>query len=112
MPALAFYDSNILIYAISNAPEDEAKQHIARRLIDEPGWGLSAQVLQEFYVNATRGGTPKLSKQAAGELIELLLRDHPCEPIDADLVREATIVQARFQLSYWDSAIVAAALRS
>ena len=112
MAALSFYDSNILLYAISNAPEEAHKQARAQRLIDEPDWALSAQVLQEFYVNAARVTRPLLSRPAALEFIELLLQDHPCESVDAELVQEACVLQARFQLSYWDAAIVAAAQRS
>ena len=54
MRAEFFCDSNILLYAASNAPEDAVKRAAARRVLALPGVGFSAQVLQEFYVNATR----------------------------------------------------------
>ncbi len=49
-------DTNILLYSISTAEQEERKRQIARDLIDQDGWGLSVQVLQEFYVQATRAG--------------------------------------------------------
>ena len=112
MQPISFYDSNILLYAISSAPEEAYKQALARRLLDEDDWGLSAQVLQEFYVNATKAKKPAMSRQAAAEFIEIIVADRPCIAIDATLVQQALVVQARYQLSYWDAAIVAAAQRA
>lgn len=47
-------DTNVLVYAFSKAPRDAAKTRIARDWINREGWGVSVQVLQEFYVNAVR----------------------------------------------------------
>ncbi len=112
MTVLSFYDTNILLYAFSNNPDERHKQVLARNLVDQDDWALSAQVLQEFYVNATRGQRPMLSRTEAAEFIELLAVDHPCEVIDLELVHDALLIQARYGLSYWDSAILAAASRS
>jgi predicted nucleic acid-binding protein len=51
---LRFLDTNILLYSISRDPTETAKRYRAVALIDEGGNALSAQVLQEFYVQATR----------------------------------------------------------
>ena len=53
MTAQFFVDTNILIYAGSNAPDDQDKRLTARDLLTQPDIGFSAQVLQEFYVAAT-----------------------------------------------------------
>jgi predicted nucleic acid-binding protein len=109
MRAEVFCDSNILLYAASNAPEDAAKRGQARRLLARPGVGFSAQVLQEFYVNATRKPALRLSAEEAREILDSL-RDFPILPVTAELVFAAIEVKARYQVSYWDAAIVAAAL--
>ena len=49
-----FFDTNVLVYAASAAPEDEHKRNVALDLVRREKFGLSAQVLQEFYVTATR----------------------------------------------------------
>lgn len=49
MTAPCFVDTNILLYAGSNAPDDQAKRQVARQVLSQPGIGFSAQVLQEFY---------------------------------------------------------------
>jgi predicted nucleic acid-binding protein len=49
-----FLDTNILLYAISPHPEEAAKRARADALLDQDDGALSVQVLQEFYVQATR----------------------------------------------------------
>lgn len=46
MRADAFVDTNILLYAISTAPEEAARKQRAREILAQPDWGLSIQVLQ------------------------------------------------------------------
>lgn len=48
--AMRFLDTNILLYTVSNVPEEEAKARRARDLLEDDDWTLSVQVLQEFYV--------------------------------------------------------------
>jgi predicted nucleic acid-binding protein len=52
MTATAFVDTNVLLYAASNAPADKPKRLKARQLLVEPDIGVSAQVLQGFYAAA------------------------------------------------------------
>ena len=108
MRAEVFCDSNILLYAASNAPEDAAKRATARRILALPGVGFSAQVLQEFYVNATRKQALRLSPEEAMEILSSL-RGFPILPVTEELVFAAIEVKVRYQISYWDAAIVAAA---
>lgn len=44
MTAACFVDTNVLLYAASNAAADQPKRVIARRLLSEPNIGFSAQV--------------------------------------------------------------------
>ena len=108
MRAEVFCDSNILLYAASNAPEDAVKRAEARRVLALPGVGFSAQVLQEFYVNATRKQALRLSPEEAMEILSSL-RGFPILPVTEELVFAAIEVKLRYQISYWDAAIVAAA---
>ncbi len=74
-------------------------------------WVISAQVLQEFYANATRKRAGGISVQAANTLLSQFL-PHAKVVVDATLVAQAAQLSQRHQISYWDAAIVAAAVRS
>lgn len=103
-----FLDTNILLYAASRNLEDLTKKTIAIELIDEKDFGLSAQVLQEFYNVATRKADFRMAPDQALEWIENF-EEFPCVPTDVGLVKTAAETSARYRISYWDGAIVAAA---
>ena len=108
MTAEYFLDTNIVAYAASARSEDVAKTAIARRLLLADSVGTSAQVLQEFFVVATRKFQPPLSIAAAELYLDALER-LPVAPLTPGLVHLAIRIQERYQLSYWDAAILAAA---
>ena len=54
-----FLDTNILLYSISRNPADALKRELAIALLDRDDGALSVQVLQEFYVQATRATRPR-----------------------------------------------------
>ena len=61
---MRFIDTNVLLYAISRNPEERAKAARANELLADPDLALSVQVLQEFYVQATRASrTDRLSHE-------------------------------------------------
>lgn len=103
-----FLDTNILIYAALGRAAEEAKRKTASELIASTQFGLSAQVLQEFYTVVTRKSERPLAPAQALEWIELL-EVFPCAPIDASLVKRGAENSARYRISYWDGAILAAA---
>jgi predicted nucleic acid-binding protein len=72
---------------------------------------LSTQVLHEFYVTTTRKLVPGLSRQEARDDIRDLLAWGPV-PLDGALIQGAWSVQDEHSVSFWDSLIVAAAIRS
>ncbi len=110
MRAEAFVDTNILLYAISTASEEAAKRQWAREILGQSDRGLSIQVLQEFYVNATRPSQPAMRHDDAEAAIrQLLLR--PVADNNAALLLDALRLKARYQLSCWDAAIIAAAVQ-
>lgn len=108
MTADVFLDANILLYSVSGDPAEAGKREAARTLLAGAGWGLSVQVLQEFYVNLVRPPACAMSHADAVTAIRELLR-RPTVPTDTALVLEALRLKARYQISYWDAAIVAAA---
>jgi len=70
---------------------------------------LSAQVLQEFYVQATRPTRDdKLEHEQAVALIESWLRFRVQE-LTVSVMRHAVDGAARWGISYWDAVIVEAA---
>jgi len=105
-----FVDTNILLYA-RDASEPE-KQVIAARRLDEL-WErhtgkVSVQVLNEYFVNVTRKLNPGLTPDEAWDDIEALTVWAPL-PMDMRILQRGYAVQRRYQLSWWDSLIVAAA---
>jgi predicted nucleic acid-binding protein len=109
MIAVRFVDTNVLLYAASTSPRERAKNRRALELLDRRDLALSVQVLQEFYVQATRSGrSDALSHEQAVALVESWLRFRVQE-MTMDLLRNALATRLRWNLSYWDAAIVEAA---
>lgn len=104
----SFLDTNILVYAAAGKGAEEAKRQRALALIEEENFGLSAQVMQEFYVTVCRKIERPLSAEQALEWIEQL-EVFPCIAIDTSLVKIAVELSERYLISYWDGAIIAAA---
>ena len=107
MNAECFLDTNVLVYAAAGRGAEERKRRRAMALIETEDFGLSAQVLQEFYVTVTRKVAVPLGAERALEWIEQLA-SFPCVAIDAAIVRIAVETSERYQVSYWDGAILAA----
>ena len=108
MTAPVFVDSNVFLYAMDGA--DPRKQQIARdwraELWKSRLGRVSFQVLNEFYVNAVRL-KPAASDEARAEVRDLLAWNPVV--VDAAVIERGWKLQDRYQLSFWDSLIVAAA---
>jgi predicted nucleic acid-binding protein len=103
-----FVDTNVLLYAISRDPGEKAKAARANALLDEGDLGLSVQVLQEFYVQATRSTRgDALTRAQAASLVEAFLR-FPAAAITVVVMQRAFTTCQRFGISYWDAAILEA----
>jgi predicted nucleic acid-binding protein len=111
MTATVFVDTNVLIYALDRT--DLKKQEGARawraELWQRRCGRVSVQVLQEFYVNVLRKW-PTASDLARRE-IRNLLAWRPVT-VSGELLEEGWKIQDRYQLSFWDALIVAAARSS
>ena len=109
MPAVdIFVDTNILIYAHDLDAGDH--HHRASRLIRD-FWdrhevpSVSIQVLQEMHVNLIRKG---VSVAESADTVRRYLSWRVIHNTKTTL-RRAFDIQLRWQLSFWDAAIVAAA---
>ena len=92
-----------------------AKQPLAQALL-ESLWAsrtgcLSTQVLQEFYVVATRKLSPPMSRRAAREIVSLY-STWPLVQVDLALILNASELEERHRLSFWDATVIEAARRS
>lgn len=108
-----FVDTNVLVYA-----RDLTEPEKQRRAVEWMAalWAgatgrLSWQVLKEYYVVTTEKLDPPRTPEESREDVLALSAWRPVVP-DRPVVERAWEVQDRFGLSWWDSLIVAAALRA
>ena len=110
MTADCLLDTNILVYAVDTAPNNRSKRAIAIELIRQKDFGLSAQVLQEFYVTVTRKFTKPLAPKKTLAFLDNF-QAFPTVPTDRSLITLGIRNSIKYQVSYWDGAILAAAER-
>jgi predicted nucleic acid-binding protein len=104
-----FIDTNVLLYAISRDRQEQDKRERANQILAARDLALSVQVLQEFYVQATRTSRPDpLTHEQAVELVESFMR-FDVVAISAEVMFAAFATRRRFGVSYWDAAILEAA---
>ncbi|HUL16583.1 MAG TPA: PIN domain-containing protein [Terriglobales bacterium] len=108
MTALVFVDTNVLIYAVDAG--DPQKRQAAKTWRDEL-WKsrrgrISFQVLQEFHSKVSQK-VPSAREQARVEVRDLM-EWHPVA-VDSAILERSWKIQDRYQLSFWDALIVAAA---
>ena len=110
-----FFDTNVLVYAISdNEPEKQARARVLlSEAIENNSGTISAQVLGEFFTISIsrRHVQPPLTPAEARLVIEQV-SVLPVVALDLELVRRAVSTSQRYQISYWDGLIIAAAERS
>lgn len=108
MSELVFVDTNVFIYALDQA---DAKKQAAAQMWRTALWKnrrgrISFQVLQEFYVKVSQKW-PDARSAVRAEIRDLLAWEPVA--IDEEVLEHGWKVQDRFQLSFWDALIVAAA---
>jgi predicted nucleic acid-binding protein len=103
-----FADTNVLLYAVSREQAEREKAKRANEILDSRDVAISMQVLQEFYVQATRASRrAPLSHEIAVALIDTFLA-FPIQDVTTELVLAALETKRRFGISYWDAAILEA----
>ncbi|HLH58466.1 MAG TPA: PIN domain-containing protein [Streptosporangiaceae bacterium] len=105
---MRFVDTNVLLYAISRDPAEQDKAKRANDILAERDLALSVQVLQEFYVQATRASRPDAI--AHGQAVRLVesFRRFPVQDLTSGIMMAALGTRQRSRLSYWDAAIIEA----
>lgn len=106
---MRFVDTNVLLYAVSTDPAEAEKAALANGVLASREIALSVQVLQEFYVQATRTSRrDALDHALAVELVESFLR-FPTVEVSVSVMRAALRTSKRYGVSYGDAAIIEAA---
>lgn len=102
-------DTNVLLYAALHAEDAPEKWKRARAIVAEENYSTSGQVLAEFYTNATNPQKfeKPLSTSTASKWVAALSMK-PCADVDSAVVMQGIQNSIRFQISYWDGAIIAA----
>jgi predicted nucleic acid-binding protein len=112
-PGPVFVDTNVLVYAHDRS--ETQRQPVAQALVAElwrnRSGALSTQVLQEFYVVATRKYDPPMSRREARQLIDAYSHWQLIQ-VDVALILAASQLEERHTLSFWDALIVEAARRA
>lgn len=105
-----FVDTTVLLHSEDGAYPDKQQRAIGwlRRLWLARSGRLSTQVLDDFYVMATRGLRPAMAPGDARAEVRRYQRWQPWT-IDHATVETAWAVESRFGLHYRDALIVAAA---
>jgi predicted nucleic acid-binding protein len=110
MTALFFVDTNLLTYSLDAS--EPSKQIRAQEWLDflwrEQVGRTSVQVLVEFYATLTRKLRPGLAPDVARSHVNDLWAWRPLV-VDRAVISLAWSIESRFQLSWWDATIVAAA---
>ncbi len=109
MMSKTFIDTNILVYALDKAePEKQLKARDLLRKTESDHLGvISTQVLQEFYVVATRKlkVKPELTKKIISSLskFETVVINQP-------IIEKAIDISMSNEISFWNALIVASAV--
>lgn len=103
-----FLDTNVLLYAASGPKSDVSKREKARQIMRSEAFGISTQVLQEFFVNAVRKAEFSMTPNQARAWMAGL-DQCPCAVIDRDLIKLGIAKSDRYKITYWEGAILAAA---
>ena len=108
--ATIFVDTNVLLYAFDTSAAKKRSQALdLLRDLWRSGTGcLSVQVLQEFYVNATRKLPNPLSQETAKRIVATLSRWEFHAPKAEDVLAAIDLQQAA-QISFWDAMVVRSA---
>ncbi len=107
---LSFVDTNVVLYAYDAAAgaRHERAAELVGRLGARRRGAVSVQVLQEFYVNATRKIAVPLPHDVALDRMRALSRWTVHRPGPRD-VEAAAVLAEQAQLSFWDAMILRSA---
>lgn len=106
---MRFIDTNVVLYSVSTSEQEREKRAVARGVLESHDLCVSTQVLGEFFYQAARPTrADAITPGAAGARVDTLRR-FPVQPVTAQIVVAAIAACTRYQISYWDAAIIEAA---
>ncbi len=108
MRALCFLDTNILIYAAAGKKDEFPKHLRSVDIIRENNIVLSTQVVGEFLHVSRKKYLKIMGVAQINDWAEALLK-YPSVDVDQSIVRSALFFAERYQIQFWDAALVAAA---
>lgn len=108
MKGRVFLDTNILIYAddVDAGPKRERAQQIIEAALFNGNGVLSTQILQEYFVVATR--KLGIAADVSHRKVELLA-SIPTIAIQVEHILEAIKLHRLYGFSFWDSLVLSAA---
>jgi predicted nucleic acid-binding protein len=108
-----FLDTNILVYAydVSSGRKHDIARNIVADLWNLRTGALSIQVLQELFINVTKKIPNPLDIKIARDIVRDFLLWEVVDN-DGDLMLAAMDVQIKYHYAFWDSLIIAAAIKS
>ncbi len=108
MRAPCFLDTNILIYAAAGKKDELAKHDRSVEIIRENVVVLSTQVIGEFLHVSRKKYMKVMGMAKINNWAEALMK-FPSVDIDQSILRSALFFSERYQIQFWDAALIAAA---
>jgi predicted nucleic acid-binding protein len=110
---LSFIDTNIWLYRLFDdqrieANERERKRNIAISITDQSNLIISTQVINEISVNLIKKA--KFDEDQIKAVIQSLYNRCQVVEFDLNILESASDLRTQYNLSFWDSLIVASAL--
>jgi len=108
-----FLDTNILVYAydVSSGSKHDVCRNIVADLLNFRTGVLSIQVLQELFVTVTKKIPKPLDVKTTRDIVRDFLLWEVIDN-DGELMMAAMDIQMKYSYAFWDSLIVAAAIKS
>lgn len=100
----------MLIYAVAGKQNEARKHDIAIDLFRKAKFGVSGQILAEFAAVLDRKFRDVVDATSTDRWLEAL-SCFPLVPVDAALVQSGIVYARRYQITYYDAAVIAAAER-
>lgn len=109
-----FLDTNVFVYSLDkSSPEKQQRAtQLVREAIASSKGIVSYQVVQEFFSVALRGFVEVMSIAEAEHYLTAIFRPMLAVQSSPALIADGLRLHHRYQLSWYDSLIVAAALES
>jgi predicted nucleic acid-binding protein len=105
-----FLDTNILVYAAAGKVSEPAKYKICKQIVSNSKYAISSQVLGEFYATMRKREHERLPINEAQAWVRLL-SNYCIQNVDQEIIQSAMFISERFQVQFWDAALIAASER-